>query len=128
MKGETSDIIFLGDELGRFMLWSPLLGTLTANNVVRSPEYLAPFYQRAPAEEKQAQFSGIYWNFNSFDTEAVIFFTVSTKIILLKLRWSKNKISFIQPPQEIQCPYQDVSFIGIIRGKEPYIGIVEQRE
>jgi hypothetical protein len=60
---------------------------------------LAPFYQRAPAEEKQPQFSGIHSNFNSFDTEAVIFFTVSTKIILLKLRWSKNKIFYIHPPQ-----------------------------
>jgi hypothetical protein len=37
VKGETSDILFLADELGRFMLWSPLLGSLSANNKVRSP-------------------------------------------------------------------------------------------
>lgn len=124
LKGNNTDILFLADELGRFMFWSPTEGVISANNLIRSNDYLAPFYQKTPAEEKQPQFSGIHFYFNTLDTEAVIFFTVATKIIILKVRWTKGKILYTSPPKEITCPYLDASFLGIIRGKEPYIGII----
>lgn len=28
VKGEGSDILFMGDELGRFMFWSPAIGVI----------------------------------------------------------------------------------------------------
>lgn len=107
----------MADELGRFMFWSPAIGVLSSNNNIRAPESFAPFYQKAPAEEKQPQFSGVASSFNTLDTEATVFFTVSTKIIILKIRWSKGKIHYLHPPSEISCPYLDVNYIGIMAGK-----------
>ena len=34
----------------------------------------------------------------------------------------------MQPPQEISCPYLDVNFMGLVPTKDPWLGIVEQRE
>lgn len=36
-KGDFSDVLFVADQFGRFLFWTPTEGALSANNTIRCP-------------------------------------------------------------------------------------------
>lgn len=129
IKGETSDILFLADEDGRYMFWSPINGALLVSNKLRSDDITLPFYQNDSPETKQPQFSDIQFSFNSLTTQAIIFFNIgSSKVIIIRVEAYGITVNDTQPPAEFKIPYPDINHIGLIKGKNPSIGFVEQKE
>ena len=45
IKGDACDVLFLADEDGRYMFWSPLYGGLSVSNQSRTLDAKLPFYQ-----------------------------------------------------------------------------------
>ena len=86
IKGQTSDILFLADEDGRYMFWSPAHGALLVSNKSRSSDINLPFYQNDSPETKQPQFSDVHYTFNSLTTKATIFFNIkSSKVVIIRI-------------------------------------------
>lgn len=49
VKGSHSDVLFVADEQGRWLFWTPEEGALAGSNLVKNMDLQVPLYQRVPA-------------------------------------------------------------------------------
>ena len=126
LKGETCDILFLADERGRYLFWSPVNGALLVSNKIRTEDMKLPFYESDNQEVKQPLYSDIHFTFNSLNTEATLFFNLgSQKILVIRVQANSKSLLYLHPPTEFDIPYLDISFIGMIKSRKPSIGFIE---
>lgn len=111
------------------MFWSPVRGAISASNRLFGEEAKLPFYQNDTPETKEPQFADIHYCFNSMTTEALLFFNVaSSQVVVIRVEASGSSVNFMVPPSSFKIPYAEINFIGLLKGKNPSIGFVEQKE
>ena len=91
-KGLISDILFIADDLGRYMFWTPEDQTILSDNTIRSRKSPHTFYKDVENSEPSPQFHGCSFWFNVCDTEGGLFYTIDDRVVCMIIAVIKGKL------------------------------------